>query len=385
MSRSDNTSVRDFVTTRLQRIANVLLINASFIENPGLQNGKMGIAIFFYHYSKYSKNKIYEEYAGELIDEIYGEINTSTPVNFESGLTGIGWGIEYLVKNKFVQGDTDEALSEIDNSVYRNSLYRPFLLESGNDLFGFGLYYLTRLNKHGNDDNNLNTLFKKQHLIYLIDDCERILIQKKYLDFKIQSLSIDTINSFSWFLLEMNHWGIFPFKVEKLFHSLPEYFESHLQNTNDPAGVAQLIKLMESINPCIRGIQTQDSYKTILNKRDGNRKVSEASDEELVNNYIKENWQNLIYEPYIPDCESNLGKANQLFDIIGNEENWYKRIDNLNKNNLGLTGLAGLGLGLLSPKLLTDERVSVAQSTEHRAQRQSTGQNSAIATGNISK
>ena len=26
-------------------------------------------------------------------DEIYEEINTSTPVNFENGLTGIGWGI----------------------------------------------------------------------------------------------------------------------------------------------------------------------------------------------------------------------------------------------------------------------------------------------------
>jgi hypothetical protein len=215
MSGSNNDlSLKERIDYRFRRIANVLLLNASFIDNPGLLNGKTGIAIFFYNYFRYSGNKIYEDYAGELIDEIYEEINTGTPVNFENGLTGIGWGIEYLVKNKFVQADTDEALVEIDTSIYRNSLYRPFLLDTGNDLFGYGLYYIARLREHGNDDDNLNTLFKKQHLIYLTDDCERILIQKKYLDFNIQSLSIDTINSFSWFLLEMHRWGIFPFKVE---------------------------------------------------------------------------------------------------------------------------------------------------------------------------
>jgi hypothetical protein len=360
MSRTDNHNLLRKIENRLQRIANVLLLNASFIDNPGLLNGKMGIAIFFYHYSRYKKNKIYEDYAGELIDEIYEEINSSTPVNFENGLTGIGWGVEYLVRNKFVQADTDEALADIDTSVYRNSLYRPFLLESGNDIFGYGLYFLARLREHGNDNDNLNTLFKKQHLIYLIDDCERILIRKKYLEFKIESLSIETINSFAWFLIEMHCWGIFPFKVEKLFHSLLEYLESHLQNTDDTAGTAQLIRLIESIVPCIRDVQIQDSYKKVLSKRDCNRKDKEASDNELVNTFNKENWQNLIYDPYIPGSEKSLMAINQIFQIIDNEENWNIRLDNLNKSNLGLTGLAGLGLGLLRVEVKKHR----AQSTE---------------------
>jgi len=59
------------VENRLQRIANVLLLNASFTDNLGLLNGKMGIAIFFYQYARYTGNKVYEDYAGELIDEIY--------------------------------------------------------------------------------------------------------------------------------------------------------------------------------------------------------------------------------------------------------------------------------------------------------------------------
>ena len=336
------------VYDRIRRIANVLLLNASFIDNPGLLNGKTGIAIFFYHYGRYTGNKIFTDYAGELIDDIYEEINQSTPVNIADGLTGIGWGIEYLVKNRFVQADTDEALSEIDTAVYRNSLYRPFLLESGNDLFGYGLYYITRLREHGNDDNNLNTLFKKQHLIYLTDDCERILIQEKYLDFRIESLSTDTINSILWFLLEMHRWGIFPFKVEKLFHSLPEYISNCLQGTDQISAKNQLIRLTEAIVHCVKDRKLKDNLEGILKKGCDSFKGKEGSNEEaLVRNFINSTWQSIIYEPYDVKISGSEYKAEKVFQIIDNEENWNNWIDNVNSNNLGLTGLAGIGLGLL--------------------------------------
>ena len=131
MSGTDiDLSLVERIENRLQRIANVLLLNASFIDNPGLLNGKMGIAIFFYNYAKYSSKNSYKEYADELID-------TSTHVNFENGLTGIGWGIEYLVNNEFVAADTDEALINLDNEIYRHRINSPILLSKGNDLFGY--------------------------------------------------------------------------------------------------------------------------------------------------------------------------------------------------------------------------------------------------------
>jgi len=343
-----NLLLKQRVGKRLLRIANVLLLNASFIDNPGLLNGKMGIAIFLYHYSRYSKNKIFGDYAGELIDEIYEEINTNTPLNFSNGLTGIGWGIEYLVKNGFVQADTDEALSEIDTSVYRNSLYRPFLLESGNDLFGYCLYFIARLRERGNDDENLNTLFKKQHLIYLTDDCERILVHKKYLDYKIESLSIDTIISFIWFLLEMHRMGIFPFKVEKLLHVLPEHIGLCLQDAGQISGVDQLPELTETVIATVKDSKVKTMLKAIMNSNYKIAHKGEVVEDEIeVRSFIHSTWQQLVYEPYII-CEKQLpDRADKIFQIVNNEENWDKRLDNINKNNIGLTGLAGLGLGML--------------------------------------
>ena len=61
--------LKNKVDNRLKRIANVLLLNASFIDNLGLLNGKMGIAIFFYQYAHYTGSKVFEDYASEKIDE----------------------------------------------------------------------------------------------------------------------------------------------------------------------------------------------------------------------------------------------------------------------------------------------------------------------------
>ncbi len=167
-----------------QRITNTLLLNASFIENLGLMHGKMGISIYFFHLAKQTKNQIYDDYAGELIDEIYEEITADTPVGFENGLAGIGWGIEYLVQNKFIEADTDEVLEEFDNRIFKELIYNtPKEIGLLNGLLGIGFYFLKRIqpvcrsigrNPESNDEK-LSTLTNKQTLIHIIDELERRL------------------------------------------------------------------------------------------------------------------------------------------------------------------------------------------------------------------
>jgi hypothetical protein len=357
----NRTSLDISIGNRLQRIANVLLINSSFIDNPGLLNGKMGIAIFLYNYSRYLGSRIFTDYANELIDEIYQDLNINTPLDFANGLTGIGWGIEYLVKNSFVEADTDEALSEIDNLVYRNSLNRPFLLENDKDLFGYGIYYIARLRVRENDDDNLNTLFKKQHLIYLTDDVERILTQKEYLKFNIVSLSTDTINSILFFLLEMHRIRLFPIKVEKLFHSLPEFIELGQYSSNDKSAQSLLHQLTEKIIPCISDKALQSTFRKILKKADIKVTDINSADDNLADQFIKYSWQQLIYAQYIKEDYASLNNDKRVFSIIDNEGNWNWRLDNLNKNNLGLDGLAGIGLGFLNGRIKDELRTGKSE------------------------
>ena len=98
----------------LEKIANHYLFYGSFYSDLGLYNGKMGMVIFFFHYARYTGNSLYEDFAGELLDDIYEDITDN--ISF-SQLCEIGWGILYLLQQGFVEGNADEVLEIIDERI----------------------------------------------------------------------------------------------------------------------------------------------------------------------------------------------------------------------------------------------------------------------------
>ena len=216
--------LKNRIGSRLQRIANVLLLDASFIDNLGLFNGKMGIAIFFYNYARCTGNKIFEDYAGELIDEIYEEINLNTPVNFANGLTGIGWGIVYLAKSKFLEADTDEILEDIDKKVYQK-IQIEF---DYNELQGFLLYQLARF-KDKNNRTGQKELLIKHTLRCLVVECEKLLVYRKFIE-QVTFPDLHTLKIVQYFLSEVDKAGLFPEKTKILLDILPSFIEIAMTN-----------------------------------------------------------------------------------------------------------------------------------------------------------
>jgi hypothetical protein len=157
----------------VQRIINGLLLHSSFIDNLGLLNGKMGVSIFFYHLSRKTGNTIYEDYAGELIDEIYEGISSNTPLDFANGLAGIGWGIEYLVQNHFLEANTDEVLEETDKRLMQLIYHTPPDLGLCEGVLGVGAYLLKRIQNPAANDEKIQTLINKQLMIHLIIELDR--------------------------------------------------------------------------------------------------------------------------------------------------------------------------------------------------------------------
>ncbi|NLI35780.1 MAG: hypothetical protein GX416_04585 [Bacteroidales bacterium] len=128
----------------LLRISRYLMLQGSFTNNLGLLNGKMGFSLFFFHYSRFREISLYEDFAEELITEIYREITQNVIYNFRDGLCGIAWGIEYLIRNKFVEAEEDDILKELDNKIleYDIRYMKDFSLETG--LVGIGHYAISR-------------------------------------------------------------------------------------------------------------------------------------------------------------------------------------------------------------------------------------------------
>ncbi len=171
-----------------------LVLNVSFLTDLGLFHGKMGHAIFFAHYGRLVNNVSYEDFAGELLEEIYEEININLPINMECGLCGIGWGIEYLVGQGFMEGCTDEILKDIDELIMERDPRRMHDLSFRKGLGGILYYVMVRLSSLRETDNLPFDSFyleslrevvlekdfrKEKSLSFLIDDFILVLEGKK--------------------------------------------------------------------------------------------------------------------------------------------------------------------------------------------------------------
>lgn len=128
------------------QIAQIIQQKGSKDSPQGLMRGNTGLCIFLYHLANTTSNSEYEKASDELLDKVFASLNTSASPEFENGLAGIGWGIEYLVQNGFAEGNTDEILEEVDNKVFRTLNEDNFTsFEIANGLTGFLFYLISRL------------------------------------------------------------------------------------------------------------------------------------------------------------------------------------------------------------------------------------------------
>lgn len=137
------------IHNELSIVANMLLLNGTTTECPGLVHGKIGIAIFFFHYAQYTKNMLFADYALDLIGRVQQQIHVNSSADYEKGIAGIGVGIHYMIINKFLITD-DDICEDFDQRMFRAVMYDPwqdFSLYDG--LVGYGRYWISRLNHQG--------------------------------------------------------------------------------------------------------------------------------------------------------------------------------------------------------------------------------------------
>ncbi|MDD4593023.1 MAG: hypothetical protein PHG06_21775, partial [Parabacteroides sp.] len=91
----------------LSKIVDWLLLNGTLTKCPGLLHGKLGIAIFFFHYARYTKKALFEEYAWDLISAIQEQIHANYRPDYERGIAGIGVGINYLIREGCIEVSED--------------------------------------------------------------------------------------------------------------------------------------------------------------------------------------------------------------------------------------------------------------------------------------
>jgi len=188
----------------LKKIANTLSITCQCVPNIGLLTGQMGIVIFLFEYSIYSNCNEYKELAEDLLEKILSKIHGKTPIYFAEGLSGIGWGLNYMIQENFIEADCD-FLDEIDDIMrgnWRGEVYKDINEEI--PLFSKGLYFLER----GLKEDIVNTLYELESFLPSLNN---------------ETLSPIYLNSIRYFLVQLSYRKIEEEKSLYLLSKLPVY------------------------------------------------------------------------------------------------------------------------------------------------------------------
>lgn len=98
-------------------IIDYIILQGSNIRNIGLYHGKIGIVLSLFLYARVYNDKIVENYAWDLLQDVYDGANKMMPVGLEDGLSGIGYGITLLRSVGIFESNMNDVLYDIDQKI----------------------------------------------------------------------------------------------------------------------------------------------------------------------------------------------------------------------------------------------------------------------------
>lgn len=147
----------------IRNIADYILLNACSVDSSGFYNGKAGIVVTLYETSRYLQCEYLEEQAFALLQETL--LAKTDDISFENGLSGIGYVLLYLIKEKFIIGNFEELF---DKNHLKIAKGLETVVKQGNPYFASSfltsIYYLRRYNEEATGQNNKQSI---SHLLKL--------------------------------------------------------------------------------------------------------------------------------------------------------------------------------------------------------------------------
>ncbi len=171
-------------TLKMNNIQSIIRALASYElnnNNYGLHHGKMGLVMAYFMLSSTLNQDIYAAKAENLIGELTEAIGSITDLTFENGLSGIGYGIEWIVQHGFIDADTDEILADLDDQMYRQTLYsRSENLSLSNGTISKAMYFYKRIMAKNPNTIRYRELCNEECMVLLMQEISELITSDQY-------------------------------------------------------------------------------------------------------------------------------------------------------------------------------------------------------------
>ncbi len=384
--------MKERLEKKLEEISIILKDSYNKESQIGVFSGTSGISLFFFYYAKYLDNDSYSDIGVEIIADFIDRINEGYAYpTYCSGMAGAGWVLDHLEQEAFVELNTDDILSGLDNYLFNTMIID--IKDNNYDFLhgaiGYGYYFLKRF--RNTKSAELKARYVK-FLTELITNLETLSIKDsngikwlsvidKTKDTKVYNLSLSHgMSSIINFLARLYRYSDFRKIVKPLLVGAVSYVLScENDNKNDvylfPSWVSESNeKIPSRLSWCYgdlgvglslrltaKVLEDDQLYKKSIEilKHAANRKTDDHS-------FIKDagichgaygNAQ--VFERLYRETEENIFKetakywVRQGLDMARFEDGYagYKQWHSMKsgwKKELGfLTGIAGIGLSIL--------------------------------------
>jgi hypothetical protein len=188
---------------------------SAVVSETGLLNGRTGIAILLYHYAQYRNDPKLTNCANHLTMSSVEETDSRAGKGFESGLCGIAWGVDYLIKQRFVKADAS-IFEEIDAVLFQERM-KTLTLNDLDTETEKGLYLWNRLQSCEPDVSD----FWQSRLSKLIT-CFRSIINLKSLNSPFRMFSCSSLIRFFHICETLRKQDMYGVEIEEMYEALPE-------------------------------------------------------------------------------------------------------------------------------------------------------------------
>jgi len=159
------------------------ILGRSKIENISLCHGKAGHAIMLYEFGKKRKSKYVFSEASNFSSDVVNNLEGATSIDFEYGLSGIGWAIEYLYHRGFLTKPDLAKITYFEDTIFRHILNAPF---ENIGLFdgwtGVAFFFQIRLCRHIKDRNRAGMLIGEIAIEHILRQIALCLARKNNFD-----------------------------------------------------------------------------------------------------------------------------------------------------------------------------------------------------------
>lgn len=119
----------------------------------GIYTGKMGWCLYLYIMANRYKNEAWNSAATEILCSIFRDIDSVSSVKLSDGLIGIGLGINYLFEQKYVDGDVNNVLKDVDNIIFKTVSFSESQMDYSDKIDAL-YYFVTRINQLDSKSEN---------------------------------------------------------------------------------------------------------------------------------------------------------------------------------------------------------------------------------------